>query len=651
MNETIAKNNESTHYLTGTPESSAVTTSSPSRRCPRIRHQNLRARLDLNNNNHNNDFENEDEDEENDNHLAMLTRSNSSSSSASSMLSEDYSDGNENNNVRNNNQSSISNFCAASPNRIVRFFADILDDHSALATTRSDNFFYCTQCLVKFDSSVEFVAHCKNSVINIPGYDDDNNDDEEETASIVQQQQHPHYVFSSANCEEFVHELDASASRAMIVILMDKRMKQRFMSRYGNDLLVANEETALCLDELNREPTAVSGYSEEDTVDSLQSPQQDLSLLFIDYSIIQFNRVIKILQRLYSTATTRKATVSYDNRATGEAEGEEKCSGDFYTAATTASRMLDFSLITNEPLTKAPLFNKKLPVMSNKTSSLTVNNSSEQQSNKNSFDIFNEESSVKLTPASLNGRREEAAATDSPTQVVGGKTAAAALIGVQHSRNACKKLKCPKCNWHYKYRETLDIHMREKHANELAGDQLAEQCVYCVDSLVHPRLGRGEQYKCGYKPYRCEICDYSTTTKGNLSIHMQSDKHVNNVKEVKERGGSAVQSSPAAGHAENGGTAEADYGRLLNESEMYQSGEDFLENSSGSSKNGSLINTVNMKKIKDIYTSTFSLTSINSLNNGKLFYLIYFNREDFERGSKEDFTFFTPSIRLDFHFP
>lgn len=63
---------------------------------------------------------------------------------------------------------------------------------------------------------------------------------------------------------------------------------------------------------------------------------------------------------------------------------------------------------------------------------------------------------------------------------------------------------------------------------------MAQQCIYCLEASPHPRLGRGEQYKCGYKPYRCEICDYSTTTKGNLSIHMQSDKHINNLKELKE---------------------------------------------------------------------------------------------------------------------
>ncbi|TNN14249.1 Zinc finger homeobox protein [Schistosoma japonicum] len=56
-------------------------------------------------------------------------------------------------------------------------------------------------------------------------------------------------------------------------------------------------------------------------------------------------------------------------------------------------------------------------------------------------------------------------------------------------------------------------------------------CLYCMTKTVHPRLGRGETYICGYKPYRCEICNYSTTTKGNLAIHQQSDKHLNNLQE------------------------------------------------------------------------------------------------------------------------
>ncbi|VDK42110.1 unnamed protein product [Anisakis simplex] len=94
------------------------------------------------------------------------------------------------------------------------------------------------------------------------------------------------------------------------------------------------------------------------------------------------------------------------------------------------------------------------------------------------------------------------------------------------ARNSSKTLKCPKCNWHYKYQETLEIHMKEKHSdNEV-------KCAYCLQGRAHPRLARGESYSCGYKPYRCELCKYSTTTKGNLSIHMQSDKHLHAMQEM-----------------------------------------------------------------------------------------------------------------------
>ncbi len=104
-------------------------------------------------------------------------------------------------------------------------------------------------------------------------------------------------------------------------------------------------------------------------------------------------------------------------------------------------------------------------------------------------------------------------------------------MGWNTARNSCKTLKCPKCNWHYKYQETLEIHMKEKHPeNETT-------CIYCITGQQHPRLARGETYTCGYKPYRCEVCNYSTTTKGNLSIHMQSDKHLNNMQELQNGGG------------------------------------------------------------------------------------------------------------------
>ncbi|XP_064785097.1 zinc finger homeobox protein 3-like [Oncorhynchus masou masou] len=114
-------------------------------------------------------------------------------------------------------------------------------------------------------------------------------------------------------------------------------------------------------------------------------------------------------------------------------------------------------------------------------------------------------------------------------------------MALMHSRNSCKTLKCPKCNWHYKSQQTLQVHLREKHS-ESGGScvcgSLGENCVcggsrgvclYCSTGKAHPRLSRGESYVCGYKPYRCGVCDYATSSKGNLSIHMQSDKHLSNV--------------------------------------------------------------------------------------------------------------------------
>merc|ERR1712020_524875 len=108
------------------------------------------------------------------------------------------------------------------------------------------------------------------------------------------------------------------------------------------------------------------------------------------------------------------------------------------------------------------------------------------------------------------------------------------------SRNSCKTLKCPKCNWHYKYQETLEIHMKEKHPDS------ETNCIYCITGQQHPRLARGETYTCGYKPYKCEVCNYSTTTKGNLSIHMQSDKHLNNMQEIQATGGPLPTSTSSA---------------------------------------------------------------------------------------------------------
>ncbi len=130
--------------------------------------------------------------------------------------------------------------------------------------------------------------------------------------------------------------------------------------------------------------------------------------------------------------------------------------------------------------------------------------------------------------------------------VLGSSRSLGGHMTMMHSRNSCKTLKCPKCNWHYKYQQTLEAHMKEKHPDS------GSSCVYCSSGQSHPRLARGESYTCGYKPFRCEVCNYSTTTKGNLSIHMQSDKHLNNMQTLQNGGTIPTAGEQVFGHAPGG---------------------------------------------------------------------------------------------------
>ncbi|XP_033847610.1 zinc finger homeobox protein 3 isoform X1 [Periophthalmus magnuspinnatus] len=130
--------------------------------------------------------------------------------------------------------------------------------------------------------------------------------------------------------------------------------------------------------------------------------------------------------------------------------------------------------------------------------------------------------------------------------VLGSSRSLGGHMTMMHSRNSCKTLKCPKCNWHYKYQQTLEAHMKEKHPDS------GGSCMYCSSGQSHPRLARGESYTCGYKPFRCEVCNYSTTTKGNLSIHMQSDKHLNNMQSLQNGGSIGSAQEQVFGHAPGG---------------------------------------------------------------------------------------------------
>ncbi|KAJ8924890.1 hypothetical protein NQ315_001046 [Exocentrus adspersus] len=146
---------------------------------------------------------------------------------------------------------------------------------------------------------------------------------------------------------------------------------------------------------------------------------------------------------------------------------------------------------------------------------------------------------IGVCPEHLQGRPSGVECARCEMILASGRLGPAGLANV-HSRNSCKTLKCPKCNWHYKYQETLEIHMKEKHP------EAETSCIYCIAGQPHPRLARGETYTCGYKPYRCEVCNYSTTTKGNLSIHMQSDKHLNNMQELQNGGAPNTESRQAS---------------------------------------------------------------------------------------------------------
>ena len=55
-------------------------------------------------------------------------------------------------------------------------------------------------------------------------------------------------------------------------------------------------------------------------------------------------------------------------------------------------------------------------------------------------------------------------------------------------KNADKTLKCPKCNWHYKYIETLEAHIREKHNDDAGTGLVLTLSIQCsIDTLFSNR--------------------------------------------------------------------------------------------------------------------------------------------------------------------
>ena len=93
---------------------------------------------------------------------------------------------------------------------------------------------------------------------------------------------------------------------------------------------------------------------------------------------------------------------------------------------------------------------------------------------------------------------------------------------MEKSGTSSMTVKCAKCNLLYMNWETLAVHVREVHE-----ESEEARCVCCTTGEQHPIL---YTYTCEFKPYKCQICRYSTGSKGNLKIHMKSDKHLNNIK-------------------------------------------------------------------------------------------------------------------------
>lgn len=438
-------------------------------------------------------------------------------------------------------------------------FENTNNTNSDLCETTNLGQFFCVCCRLRFETNKDFLKHCNSDL----------------TLSI-----HKKFKLNKEQ-EKFINDNliinknnGSKIENKIIIFLMDKLMKLKFLDKFAQDLLVANEETALCLEELNNEtkkpkisfnkPTTKSdNESEEDDYiqdlseseekfnqsdsDEISNNKQNYSLLFIDYSIIQFSRIIKNLKNLYCDSVRMS---SYESSSRSSSTSSDQSNRNHSYSSPVINSKDSMSILGYDSTNNVKM-NKKLLKFKTDSQKLSQSNENElinlkldnalKQLSENSNQIKHKSnkptSNFIASPTSLVKNKQ---ISPPPVQLASSSTTA--TTSTMHSRNACKKLKCPKCNWHYKYRETLDIHMREKHSSDLT-NTMSQQCTYCIENSQHPRLGRGEQYKCGYKPYRCDICDYSTTTKGNLSIHMQSDKHINNLKETKTTTSSSNSSS------------------------------------------------------------------------------------------------------------
>ena len=120
--------------------------------------------------------------------------------------------------------------------RIEHFLTDLLGDHQS---TRPR--FICLCCQCKFDLGAEFLLHL----------------DQSHRRSFAITNQQDRFIRNETTAVSSSADTAAAATgnsnKMLIGILMEKKMKQKFLANYSQDLLVGNEETALYLEQLNKD--------------------------------------------------------------------------------------------------------------------------------------------------------------------------------------------------------------------------------------------------------------------------------------------------------------------------------------------------------------------------------------------------------------
>ena len=166
----------------------------------------------------------------------MTTRSNSASS-LSNISDASYNNLNEDNDSTHVTQNDEISHTTQHDDQIYRHngngneCSDVFFEKIFNTASEPSALFFCVCCRTQFASNDEFVRHCGLAHANFK-------------LSKEQEQ------FLGSNL--VIHKCGSAANK-IIVFLMERRMKAKFLGEYAHDLLVANEETALCLEKLNKD--------------------------------------------------------------------------------------------------------------------------------------------------------------------------------------------------------------------------------------------------------------------------------------------------------------------------------------------------------------------------------------------------------------